>query len=63
MTVSARQWLASVLRPITVGLLALWWPPMAMLLAAKAGIVQDTGFPQLLDPGTLGALTELVLLT
>ena len=63
MTASARAWLASVLTPLTLALLALWWPPMVMLLAAKAGIVQDTGFPRLSDPGTLGSLTELVLLT
>jgi hypothetical protein len=62
-TVSPRGWLAGVLPSLTVVLLALWWPPMAMLLAAKAGIVHDTGFPRLFDPGTLGSLIELILLT
>jgi hypothetical protein len=62
-TVSTRGWLASVLPSLTVALLALWWPPMAMLLAAKAGIVRDTGFPRLFDPSTLGSLIELMLLT
>ena len=63
MTVSTRGWLAGVLPSLTVALLALWWPPMAMLLAAKAGIVHDPGFPRLLDPGTLASLLELMLLT
>ena len=63
MTVSTRGWLAGVLPSLTVALLALWWPPMAMLLAAKAGMVEDTGFPHLLDPSTLGSLIELMLLT
>lgn len=63
MTVSIREWLASVLPSLTIALLALWWPAMAMLLAAKAGIVQDPGFPRLFDPGTLGSLIELSLLT
>ena len=60
---AARAWLAGVLLPLTLALLVLWWPPLVMLLAAKAGIVHDTGFPRLLDPGTLGSLIELVLLT
>jgi len=62
-TVSTRGWLAGVVPSLTVVLLALWWPPMAMLLAAKAGLVPDTGFPRLFDPGTLGSLIELMLLT
>jgi hypothetical protein len=62
-TVSTRGWLAGILPSLTVALLALWWPPMAMLLAANAGIVHDTGFPRLSDPGTLGSLIELMLLT
>jgi len=62
-TVSTRRWLAGVLPSLTIALLALWWPPMAMLLAAKAGLVHDTGFPRLFDPSTLGSLLELMLLT
>ena len=63
MTISTRGWLAGVLPSLTVALLALWWPPMVMLLAAKAGIVHDTGFPPLRDPSTLGSLIELILLS
>jgi hypothetical protein len=62
-TASARRWLAGVLPSLTLALLALWCPPMATLLAAKAGLVHDTGFPRLFDPSTLGSLLELMLLT
>ena len=63
MTVSARRWVAGILPWLTIALLALWWPPMAMLLAAKAGMVRDAGFPRLTDPATLASLIELILLT
>ena len=63
MTASIRGWLAGVLPSLTVALLALWWPPMGMLLAAKAGLVHDTGFPHVFDPSTLGSLIELMLVT
>ena len=63
MIVSTRRWLAGILPSLTIAVLALWWPPMAMLLAAKAGMVDDPGLPGVLDPSTLGSLIELMFLT
>jgi hypothetical protein len=63
MMLSARRWLSEVLPWLIVAMLALWWPPMLTLLAARAGLIADSGFAPVSDPGTLASLVELVLMT
>ncbi|HMF95413.1 MAG TPA: hypothetical protein VKE96_14020 [Vicinamibacterales bacterium] len=62
MTDAAREWVTRNLPWAVVVLLALWMPPVLYALAVDVGVVKGTGYPALIDPMMVTAVSELSLM-
>jgi hypothetical protein len=57
-----RLWIVDHLPSITVGLLALWLPPVVVSLAVDLGVMAGDGYPRLSDPALALPALELALM-